>query len=80
MRRGTRGGPSGEGRFSTAIAGERVVDIKIPSAAATRFLTAVASARLVPGPYLAMQDHTDDYPHIESACTLMCAASGRVAA
>jgi hypothetical protein len=67
LRRGMRGGLFGDGRLSTAIAGERVVDVKVPSAAATRFLTAVASARLVPDPYVAMQDHTDDYPHIEIA-------------
>jgi hypothetical protein len=66
LRRGPRAGLSGKGRLSTAIAGERVVDVKVPSAAATRF-TAVASARRVPGPYAAMVDHTDDYPHIEIA-------------
>jgi hypothetical protein len=65
LRRGTRGGLFGEGRLSTAIAGKRVVDVNVPSAAATQFLTAVASARVVPGPYLALLNHTDDYPHIE---------------
>jgi hypothetical protein len=48
LRRGARGGLSGEARLSTAIAGEQVVDIHVPSAAATRFLTVVASARMVP--------------------------------
>lgn len=67
LRRGPRGALSGQGRFSTAIAGERIVDVNIPSAATTRFLTAVASAHAVPGPYMAVQDHTDDYPHIEIA-------------
>jgi len=67
LRRETRGGLSGEGRLSTAIAGERVVDVVVSPAATSRFLTAVAGARWVPGPYVAMLDHTDDYPHIEVA-------------
>jgi hypothetical protein len=67
LRRGMRGGLAGDGRLSTALAGERVVEVNVTSAAATRFLTSVASACLVPGPYVAMQDHTDDYPHIEIA-------------
>ena len=54
-------------RISTAIAGELVVDVNIPSATAARFLPAIATAHIVPGPYEARQHHTDDYPHIELA-------------
>jgi hypothetical protein len=65
LRRGPRGGLAGEARLSTAVAGERVVNVAIPTAAAARFLEAVAEAIVVPGPYEAMQDHTDDCPRIE---------------
>lgn len=67
LRRGARGGLAGTGRFSTAIAGERVIDVGVPSAAATRFLAAIAGAQVTPGPYAAIQVHTDDYPRIEIA-------------
>jgi len=67
LRRGPRGSLSGEGRLSTSITGEHVVDVNIPSATTAQFLAAIASAHVVPGPYVAMRDHTDDYPHIEVA-------------
>lgn len=67
LRRGTRSELSGVGRLSTAIAGERVVDVNVSSSATTRFLMAMAKARVVEAPYVAMLDHTDDYPRIEIA-------------
>jgi hypothetical protein len=67
LRRTERGGLAGEGRFSTAVAGERVVPVTIGPAATRKFLDAVALARLLPGAYEPFQDHTDDYPHIEVA-------------
>lgn len=67
LRRGPRGGLAGEGHLSTAIAGERIVKVAIPSAAAARFLEGLAGARLTPGPYRRLEEHTDDYPHIEIA-------------
>jgi len=63
--RGASGDLVGEGRLSTAIAGERVVDIAVTSRATAHFLDAIAGVRVVAGPYEPMQDHTDDYPRIE---------------
>jgi hypothetical protein len=67
LRRGARGGLAGQGRLSTSIVGERLVDVAIGLAATQTFLNTVARAPIVSGPYEPMQDHTDDYPHIELA-------------
>ena len=67
LRRGPRGGFSGDGRLSTAVAGERVVPVAIGAAATAALLDRLAAASIVEGAYVPFQDHTDDYPHLEVA-------------
>jgi len=67
LRRVASGGLDGEGRLSTAIARERVVDVTIPATRTKRFLNAIARARVVAGPYEPLMEHTDDFPCIEIA-------------
>ena len=67
LRRTTPGDFVGQGRFSTSLAGERVVDVTVTAAKTKKFLDAIAGARVVPGPYEALMEHTDDFPHIEIA-------------
>ncbi|MDB4944540.1 MAG: hypothetical protein JWP97_4074 [Labilithrix sp.] len=66
LRRSGGGGLSGEGALSTSLAPKpKRVTVAMKAATASAFLEALAGARLVPGPYVAFQDHTDDYPTIE---------------
>lgn len=67
LRRGERGGLSGEGRLSTRLAGERVVEVAIAAAAAKKFLGAIAGARIASAPPEPHQKSTDDYPRISIA-------------
>jgi hypothetical protein len=48
LRRTTAGDFVGQGRFSTSLAGERVIDVTVAAAKAKKFLDAVAGARVVP--------------------------------
>lgn len=77
LRRGARGGLAGEGRLSSSVAGERVVDVAIPAGAASRFLEAVANTAVTEGAYTPRQEWTDDYPHIELALHVGVGAIGR---
>jgi len=65
LRRGARGGLVGEGRLSTSLAGERVVEVAIRAGVVSKFLEAIAGAKIVEGSYQPRQEWTDDYPHIE---------------
>lgn len=67
LRRTARGGLAGEGRLSTSLAGERVVEVAVPSGACASFLSAVAGAGAREGAYVPRQEWTDDYPHVEMA-------------
>jgi hypothetical protein len=67
LRRGARGGFAGEGRLSTSIDGERLVDVAIPSSAAKRFLDQVADAVVSEGAYTPRAEWTDDSPSVEIA-------------
>lgn len=67
LRRTPRGGLAGEGRLSTAVTGERIVQITVGPAATTAMLEEIAAAPLTEGLYGPLQDHTDDYPHLEIA-------------
>jgi hypothetical protein len=77
LRRGPRGALAGEARFSTAVTGERIVNITISASTTTRFLDGVAGARAVAGPYQPMIDHTDDCPSIEIALQVDAGELGR---
>jgi hypothetical protein len=59
------GGFAGTGRLSAALAGERMVRVRITAAEMRTFLEGLAAARLTPGRYEARIDHTDDFPAIE---------------
>jgi len=74
LRRDPRGALLGEGRLSTAVAGERTVDVAISPSSAKRFLDTIARAECKTGPYEPLEDHTDDYPYIEVA--MACGSGG----
>jgi hypothetical protein len=74
LRLDQRGALVGEGRLSTALSGERTVDVAVSPTSTRRFLDAVARAETNPGPYEPFKDHTDDYPCIE--LTFACGSGG----
>lgn len=67
LRREQRGRFTGQGWLSTALAGERVVDVNLSPATASAFLSSVTGARAIEEPYRFEMQWTDDYPHIEIA-------------